>query len=59
MKVTVETSPLERAMLTVGTERAARAAAARLWPRIDPKLRNIVVAIIRGQTDKDDPCPTK
>lgn len=59
MKVTVETSPVERALLTTGSERAARDTAKRLWPRIDPKLRNIVVAIIRGQTDKDDPCPPK
>ena len=59
MKVTVETSPVERALLTTGSERTARDTAKRLWPRIDPKLRNIVVAIIRGQTDKDDPCPTK
>lgn len=59
VKVPVETTSLERAFINAGSERAARDTAKRLWPRIDPKLRNIVVAIIRGQTDKDDPCPTK
>ena len=52
MKVTVETSPLERAMLTVGTERAARAAAADLWPDMDPKVRNIIVALVRASTEE-------
>lgn len=52
MKVTVETSPLERAMLTVGTERAARAAAADLWPDMDPKVRNIIVTLVRASTEE-------
>ena len=52
MKVIVETSPLERAMLTVGTERAARAAARRIWPDMDPKVRNVIVTLVRASTEE-------
>ena len=48
------TNPVERAMLTVGSERAARAAAARLWPHLDPKVRNYIVTLIRAGTIEDD-----
>lgn len=50
MKVTVETSPVERALLATGSERAARDTARRLWPDMDARLRNIVVALIRDGT---------
>lgn len=52
MKVIVETSPVERAMLATGTERTARNVARRLWPDMDPKVRNAIVAIIRDGTDE-------
>ena len=54
MKVIVEISPVERAMINAGSERAARAAAAGLWPDMDPKVRNYIVTLIRAGTIEDD-----
>lgn len=54
MKVTVETTPIHRAFITVGSERTARNTAARLWPHLDPKVRNAVVTLIRAGTIEDD-----
>lgn len=54
MKVIVEISPVERAMINAGSERAARDTARRIWPDMDPKVRNAVVTLIRAGTIEDD-----
>ena len=48
------TNPAERALITVGTERAARDTAARLWPHLDRQVRNYIVTLIRAGTIEDD-----
>ena len=47
MKLTVETTPLERALLAAGSLRAARDTARRLWPDMDARVRNVVVTLVR------------
>lgn len=52
MKVIVEISPIERAMINAGSERAARDTARRIWPDMDPKVRNVIVTLVRASTEE-------
>ena len=53
MKLTLETSPIERALVRVGSERSALTAAYRLWPEVDRDLVRWIVRWLRA----DEPTP--
>lgn len=49
MKITVETTPAERSIIT-----DCPVTAARLWPHLDPKAHNAIVTLIRADTTEDN-----
>jgi len=55
VKWSIEVTPLEKAMIAVGSERAARAAARRLWPDMPaPVVAALVTLIRRTQQEEEE-----